>query len=104
MSKIGQPYTSGRWLVRVGHEDEFITRWTEFTQWALENSPGAESFALIREEAEPRRFLSFGSWEDKGSVDAWRNTPEFAERMARCRELCEEFAPSDSVLAAAVGM
>jgi heme-degrading monooxygenase HmoA len=104
MAKIGQPYTSGRWLVREGQEDEFITRWTEFTQWALENSRGAEFFALIREEAEPRRFLSFGAWEDKASVDGWRSTPEFQERMRRCRELCEDFVPSDSVLSAAVGM
>ena len=104
MSKMGQPYTSGRWGVRAGMQDEFVSRWTEFTEWALVSAPGAEHFVLIRDAEDPLRFTSFGAWEDKASVDAWRSSPEFAERLGRCRELCDEFVPTDSILTAAVGI
>ena len=99
-----QPYTMGRWRVRNGMEDQFVAWWTEFTEWSLGNAPGAETFVLIRDAADKHRFVSFGSWRDVASVDRWRSTPEFAERLGRCRELCEEFAGTDHILAAAVGM
>ena len=104
MAKDGQPYTSGNWIVKEGSEKEFIARWTDFTEWALANAPGAESFILIREVADPRRFVSFGAWEDAESVKAWRERPEFQQGLAACRALCEDFRPSDSTLAAAVGL
>jgi heme-degrading monooxygenase HmoA len=104
MAKEGQPYTSGNWIVKEGSEKEFIARWTDFTQWALANAPGAESFVLIREVADPRRFVSFGAWEDAETVKAWRERPEFQQGLAACRALCEDFRPSDSTLAAAVGI
>jgi len=104
MAKVGQPYTSGNWLVKEGSENDFIVRWTEFTGWALANSPGAEHFVLIRDAADPRRFVSFGAWEDFESVKSWRDRPEFQQGLAACRALCEDFRPTDSTLAAAVGM
>ena len=103
MAKIGQPYTSGNWTVKEGKEEEFISRWTEFTEWSLTNAPGAETFVLIRAASDPRRFTSFGAWEDMASVTAWRDRPEFQERLAACRALCDDFQPTDSSLAAAVG-
>ena len=57
MSKIGQPYTSGSWVVKPGNEEDFVARWTEFTGWAVANASGAESFVLIRQDADPRRFV-----------------------------------------------
>jgi heme-degrading monooxygenase HmoA len=104
MAKDGQPYTSGNWIVKEGSEKEFVARWTDFTRWALANAPGAESFVLIREVADPRHFVSFGAWEDAGSVKAWRERPEFQQGLAACRALCEDFRPTDSTLVAAVGI
>jgi len=103
MVKIGQPYTSGTWVVRQGREEEFVARWTEFTEWALANAEGAQGFLLIRDSEDPRRFLSFGGWDDPDAVNAWRSTPEFADRLGRCRELCEDFRATDHTLSAAVG-
>jgi heme-degrading monooxygenase HmoA len=103
MAKIGRPYTSGIWVVREGNEDEFISRWTEFTEWSLANAPGAESFLLIRQDADPRQFISFGAWEEADAVSAWRATPEFQRRLGACRELCEDFKGVDHTLVAAVG-
>ncbi len=59
---------------------------------------------LIRAASDPRRFTSFGAWEDMASVTAWRDRPEFQERLAACRALCDEFQPTDSSLVAAVGV
>jgi heme-degrading monooxygenase HmoA len=104
MATVGQPYTSGNWVVQEGQEEEFIRRWTEFTQWAQDNAAGAQGFILLRNMAEPRQFVSFGAWGDSDAVTAWRGSSEFAQYLGRCRELCEDFRTSDSTLAAAVGM
>jgi len=98
----GQPYTSGRWLVKAGEEEEFTKRWTDFTRWSLESVDGAEWFELVRDSNDPRRFLSFGAWADSDSIEAWRNSPEFSERLGQCRELCEEFEARDFRLASQV--
>ena len=58
MAEIRRPYASGRWLVKAGSEDDFIERWTAFTQWSLDNAPGAESFVLIRGSDAVARDLS----------------------------------------------
>ena len=100
MAEIGKPYASGRWLVNAGSEDVFIERWTTFTQWSLDNNPGAESFLLIRDTAEPRRFLSIGAFESQEAVTQWRMRAEFSELLGQCRALCEEFEPHDYTLAA----
>jgi heme-degrading monooxygenase HmoA len=68
MEKTAQPYTAGRWLANAGSEDDFIERWTAFTKWSLDKAPGAESFVLIRDTADPRRFLSFGAWDNQEAV------------------------------------
>jgi heme-degrading monooxygenase HmoA len=93
-------YVSGEWRVTPGSEEEFVTRWLAFTGWSLHNAPGAESFVLIRDMGEPRRFVSLGTWADLEAVNAWRRRPEFAELLGRCRELCEEFRAGDYALAA----
>jgi heme-degrading monooxygenase HmoA len=95
MANIGQPYTSGTWLVKAGSEENFIDRWTTFTQWSLDNADGAESFVLIQDTGDPRRFLSLGVWENPESVGAWRQRPEFSELLGQCRALCDHFEPHD---------
>ena len=102
--KIGQPYTSGTWMVKEGNEEEFIARWTQFTEWSLASAAGAEHFVLIRDTASPRHFLSFGAWENIDAVHAWKATPEFQARLDACRALCDEFSGTEHVLAAAVGL
>ena len=103
MVKIGQPFTSGSWIVATGKEDAFVTRWTEFVEWSHVNARGAGSFLLLRDVAQPNRFTSFAPWESEDAVDVWRGRPEFEELLGRCRELCEDFSGTDHVLAAAVG-
>ena len=103
MAEIGQPYASGNWLVQAGREDDFVERWTTFTQWSLDNAPGTESFTLLRDTAQPRRFLSIGTFESQEAVTQWRERPEFTELRDACREVCELFEPHDYTVAASPG-
>jgi heme-degrading monooxygenase HmoA len=96
-------FTSGNWLVKEGSEEAFVEAWTAFTGWSRDNAAGAKHFVLIRSEEEPRAFVSFGEWDGAESAHAWRNLPEFAELLGRCRALCDEFEPKDYTQAAAVG-
>ena len=100
MAEIGPPYASGRWLVNAGSVDEFLERWTTFTQWSLDNAPGTQFFVLLRDTADPRRFLSIGAFESQEAVTQWRERPEFTELRDACIELCEEFEGHDYTLAA----
>ena len=103
MSQLGQPYTSGRWVVKEGKEEAFIQEWTAFTEWSRAAARGAESFFLIQDRTNGRHFLSFGGWSDPDAVQAWRSTSEMGERLGRCRALCDEFQAGDYVLSALVG-
>jgi quinol monooxygenase YgiN len=84
-------YNSGEWLVRAGSEEEFVERWTTFTEWSLNDAPGAVSFVLVRSTEDPRKFLCLGTWESQDAREAWRQMPRMQELLGRCRELCEEF-------------
>lgn len=103
MAEVGQPFTSGNWVVKEGREDDFVSRWTEFVEWSIDTMGAGASDppVLIRQEANPRHFLSFGGWRDADTVQKWRSHPEFAERLGRCRELCDEFVAGDYAVVAA---
>jgi len=87
-------------LVREGSEEDFIERWNTFTQWSMNNAPGAESFVLVRSTDNPRRFLSLGAWENQEAQETWREMPKMQELLGQCRELCEEFETHLYTLAA----
>lgn len=99
MAYVGQPFTSGRWMVKAGREEEFIKRWTTFANWISEGSPG-EDFWLLQGQNEPLLFISFGAWKDLDELKARRSDPKFAELLGKCRELCDDFQASDLVLKA----
>lgn len=96
-------YTSGDWRVTEGSEESFVTRWTEFVSWTKANASGAIEFFLLRQADDPRHFISLGSWSDQAAIDTWRQSPEFGERLGRCRELCDAFQAHDFEPVAEVG-
>jgi heme-degrading monooxygenase HmoA len=98
MSEI---YSSGAWIAKEGEEEEFVEAWTEFAGW-LTTMQGAGTARLTRDVSEPRRYLSFAPWDSAEAMQAWRNAPEFAERLAAVREHVAEFTPSDYELVAEV--
>jgi heme-degrading monooxygenase HmoA len=97
---VGRPYTAGHWLALPGREDDLVSAWSDFTGWSVEAMAGAQSFVLIRHAEDPRRFLSFGAWNDSDAVTRWRASEGFRERLGRCRALCEQFEGHDYVLMA----
>jgi quinol monooxygenase YgiN len=99
MTELGQPYTSGDWLVKEGNEQAFIDQWTAVAEWCLEHSPGARSFRLIQDRANPRHFISFGEWDDFDSVSVARSRPTFLKLFRGCQELCDRFGGSDYTVA-----
>jgi heme-degrading monooxygenase HmoA len=95
-------YTSGNWLVKEGRESDFVSAWRDLAEWTAANVPGAGPATLLRDLDEPRRFLSFGPWQDMGSIEAWRGSEGFQERLGRIRELLDEAQPRTLEVAAEV--
>lgn len=88
-----QLYTSGRWTVVPGREEQFVAAWSELAEWTSGEIPGS-SWARLLQHGEKRNvFLSFGPWESDEAIAAWRESPGFQERVARIRELLEDFDP-----------
>lgn len=93
MSERGQLYTAGFWKVKSGKEAEFIEAWQAFADWTSENQTGAGEGALLQNEENPQRFLSFGPWDSAESIAHWRSRPQFQDFIAKARALCEEMQP-----------
>jgi heme-degrading monooxygenase HmoA len=90
---MAKTYTHGTWLVKAGEEDEFVAAWRDFVSWAR-TWPGSPTFQLVRDHYEPNRFMSFGPWESFEAQQAWKDSPEFKERIGRVKQHTEEFTPS----------
>jgi heme-degrading monooxygenase HmoA len=91
----GEHYASGNWRVKEGSEEEFMARWRAWLSASASAVRGFGSARLLRDTDDPRHFVSFSDWEDPGSRNDWKASPEFAKGIAACRELCEEFPGSD---------
>ena len=87
---MGDIYTSGSWKPNPGSEDVFVEAWTEFATWAT-GVEGAGTLRLLRDLKEPDRYVSFGDWESEGAARAWKDLPEFRERLAHVLQHVAEF-------------
>ncbi len=97
------PYTAGVWNVKPGREEEFVAAWKEFAEWSSANAPGAGWAKLLRDSADPHRFVTFGPWESLEAIAAWRALDGWKERIGRVRELLVSFEPSTLDLVVEVG-
>jgi heme-degrading monooxygenase HmoA len=86
------PYTSTTWVVKPGHEQEFIARWTEFADWSAAQGLSGPAM-LLRDLDDPTRFVSFGPWESLDVVRRWRGLSGFQERVVRLNEVLVHFEP-----------
>jgi heme-degrading monooxygenase HmoA len=98
---MAEIYTSGVWVVKPGEEDDFVTAWKELVALGAE-MPGSGTFRLLRDTEQPGRFLSFAPWESFDAQQAWRQHPEFAERIGRATAHCDDFQSTTYELAADV--
>jgi heme-degrading monooxygenase HmoA len=91
--RVTETYTSGSWKVKPGEEDAFVAAWKGFVSWAKEHD-GSGTFRLVRDVEDPTRFMSFAPWESFEAQQAWKELPEFPERIGRVRAHCTDFQPS----------
>jgi hypothetical protein len=85
-------WTSGRWVVRDGLEEDFTVAWGEFARWSVEEFPGGRAW-LLRDRDDPSVFVSVGPWPDDDVIQMWRNSLGFRERIGHLRDLIESFVP-----------
>lgn len=83
-------YTSGVWVVKDGHEDEFARRWQESVDQLTLEFPDL-TFRLLRSTENPRRFMSMGgAWRNAEQIEAARNLPSFQAAMSDIEGLLDE--------------
>jgi quinol monooxygenase YgiN len=87
-----QHYSHTTWRVKPGQEDEFVRRWTEWAEWSRRQGLDAQAL-LLRDLDSPGTFVSFGPWTSVGAVRNWRALEGYQERVARLREVVDEFEP-----------
>ncbi|WP_037681433.1 antibiotic biosynthesis monooxygenase [Streptomyces griseus] len=102
MLQESKTWSSGNWHVKAGQGEDFVERWQEFLTWTKENNDGFLGARLIRNLGSPQSFVSFAAWQDLDSMRAWQSSPEFTERLAACRALCEDMQSGGYELACAV--
>ena len=75
-------YTSGVWIVKEGHEDDFRRRWQEAVDGLSLEFPGLK-FMLLRDSDNPRRFVSLGEgWRNAEQIESARSLPSYQDSMA----------------------
>jgi heme-degrading monooxygenase HmoA len=90
---MSETYTHGTWTVKPGAEDAFVEEWTAFVTWAT-SMPGSGTFRLVRDTDQPSHYMSFAPWQSFEAQKAWKQLPEFPERIGRVRSHCDDFRPS----------
>jgi heme-degrading monooxygenase HmoA len=90
---MSQLYTSGKWTVVTGREEEFVAAWSELAEWTSAEIPGSSWATLLQHRDKPNVFLSFGPWESAEAIAAWRKSPGFQQRVGRIRGMLEDFEP-----------
>jgi heme-degrading monooxygenase HmoA len=83
------PYTSGRFSVKLGQEDAFISAVEAVADWTMVNFPSVREITLLRDTSRRGGFFTAFRWEDEESIEAWRSDPEFGAHMTQISEHCE---------------
>jgi heme-degrading monooxygenase HmoA len=52
-----------RWQVKDGHEEDFITAWTEGTHAIRETVKGSRGSLLLRSHQDPQEFTAIAHWD-----------------------------------------
>jgi heme-degrading monooxygenase HmoA len=90
---VTETYTSGVWIVKDGEEEDFVREWTDLVGWAS-GFDGSGTFRLVRDLERPGAYMSFAPWDSFSAQQAWKEHPEFRERIMRVRRHCEDFQPA----------
>lgn len=95
-------YTSGVWVVKKGHEDEFARMWQASADQGSLQFPGI-TFRLLRDVDDPQRFVSLaGAWRNAEQIALARSAPSFQQSLADMEPILESGELSTFELAAEV--
>ena len=92
---MDERFASGSWHVREGSEQAFVDAWTDLLGWTAREHPAFIAATLLRDQNDPRHFVSFARWTDQGARAAWKGSEGFASGHATCRSFCDDFYGSD---------
>jgi quinol monooxygenase YgiN len=85
---VGTFYTSGRWLVKPGHEEAFARAFAE--SGVKDVDPPIQGLLerprLLRDLNAPGSYLSYAVWESREAIEAFRARPDFPAMIERMRE------------------
>jgi quinol monooxygenase YgiN len=102
-SSMYEYFASADYRVLDGRQEEFVAAFVEWFEWTRDEFPAFGSARLMRDTGATLHFVSWSSWKDAASREAWRASDEFARRLERVRALCEELRGADYSLAVAIG-
>jgi quinol monooxygenase YgiN len=85
-------WTHGTWVVRPGHEEDFISVWTRFAREATARF-GTNRPILLRDRDRPNAFKTFGRWPSVEVVEEFRASDLFRESVAEVQPHLEFFEP-----------
>ena len=88
---MSELFTHGRWTVTPGKEEEFVAAWNDLAEWTGANIPGAGWAKLLRDRERPNVFLSFGPWDSLSTIQEWRSSEGFTQRIGSMRGMLEDF-------------
>ena len=97
------PYTQGTWQAKPGPAEDFVAACMEFAERTSRNIAEAGRATLLRDTADPNRFVTFGPWQSSEAVESWRAADGWQARVAPIRELLERFEPATLELVVEVG-
>jgi len=83
-------YTSGDWHVNPGREKEFVDLWREMAEWSGREFDSGGWAKLLRDRENPTYFRSVAKWADEQTIERWRTSEGFKERLAKVRELVDD--------------
>ena len=92
---MSEVFASGSWHVKQGSEGAFVEAWNDLLRSTVGNRLAFIEANLLRDQKDPRHFVSFAKWGDEAARADWKGSAEFAEGHAACRALCDDFYGSD---------
>lgn len=82
-------YTTGLFVVKKGHEDEFVRLWEASASSLVLELPDV-TFRLLRDRESPRRFLSLGEgWRNVEQIEEVRDLQSFQDATAAIARLLD---------------
>jgi quinol monooxygenase YgiN len=103
---VGIFYTSGRWLVKPGHDEAFAQAFAE--SGVKDVDPPIRGLLqrprLLRDLSQPGSYLSYAVWESREAIEEFRSRPDFPAMIARIKEHLDDMQISTLELVLGQGL